>query len=124
MAKTLELDIAGSPSGYRPAGKEQLEEALKRAGRAARLLGDEDFRAWRKDCLDGAARHTDQLVNRNLSEAEANKKRGMIIAIGKLFAELEIQAAGLEETRQRLEEHDRESIPVDHRRWWEELRGF
>ena len=120
MARPIVVDLQDRQlSGPPSVSPDVLREALKRAQRAVRLLQSEDFLSWRRDVAVGVERNIDQLVERTYDVAEANKKRGMIVGLKRLFSELDFQAAGLEEASRRLEEHEREREPVDRRSWWE-----
>ena len=111
--RELQQEIAG-PS------EEDVRGVYQRCQRAVRLLQSEDFVEWRKAVETGIERQIQYLVKRTESEAEANRRRGTIIAVEKLFAELEAQASGLEDASKRLEDYERARTedPVDQP-WWQ-----
>ena len=109
------FDAAMGPS------EADVRESYVRAMRAVRLLANEDFVAWRQVIEGDKAKLVRALIERTESEQDTARKRGMIVAIEKLFAGLEIQAGNLEEASRRLEEYDRAKSEPVHQ-WWS-LRG-
>jgi hypothetical protein len=67
------------------------EDVLKtyvKCQRAQRLLQNEDFIAWKKDVEAGKER----MIRKLISQGEGgDRKRGMIVAIEKLYSEKEIR---------------------------------
>ena len=119
MNKANLLDL-GEPlefGGFGPS-KDEVQASFLRCQRAVRLVQDPDFVAWRKDVEVGKERIIRQLIGRTLSEAEANKKRGIILGVERLFAELDIQATCLEEASRKLEEYERTRTEPVAPKWW------
>jgi hypothetical protein len=95
--------------------EDDVRKTYLKCQRAVRLLQNPDFKSWRKDVEDGKERQIRKLI----SQGEGgDRKRGMIVAIEKLYSELEILASQIEELGQRLQTYEqRKSDPVDQRSW-------
>ena len=95
--------------------EDQVRETLHRCQRAARLLQSKDFITWRADIEKGKERQIRRLI---ANSDTGDRARGMIIAVEKLYSELEIQASQIEEMARRLETYEqRNNQPVDRRSW-------
>ena len=93
---------------------EDISKSYRKCQRAARLLANADFLSWWADVEEGKKRQIRHLI----SNGEAgDKKRGIILAIERLYSELLTQADSLEEVGRRLEEHEQRKQPVDRNPW-------
>ncbi len=106
------LDLTKPPG----ISEEDVRKTYLKAQRAVRLLQNEDFLAWKKDVEVGKAK----LIRKLISQGEGgDRKRGMIVAVEKLYSELEILASQLSELAGKLETYEqRKSDPVDRRSWF------
>ena len=95
--------------------EEQVRETLHKCQRAARLLQNKDFITWRADVERGKERQVRRLI---ANSDVGDRARGMILAVEKLYSELETQASQIEEMARRLETYEQRNIqPVDRRNW-------
>ena len=95
--------------------EDQVRETLHKCQRAARLLQNKDFITWRADIEIGIQRQIERLIG---NSDGADRKRGIIQGVRKLYSELEIQASQIEEMTRRLETYEqRNTQPVDRRSW-------
>ncbi len=95
--------------------EEDIRKTYLKCQRAVRLLQNPDFKSWREDVELGK----DRQIRKLISQSEGgDRKRGMIVAIEKLYSELETLASELEGLGQRLKTYEqRKSEPVDQRSW-------
>jgi hypothetical protein len=95
--------------------EEQVRNTYLKAVRAARLLQNPDFQAWRKDVEAGKERQIRKLIG---SGEGGDRKRGMIVAVEKLYSELEILAGEVDQLGSKLESYERiRTQPADQRSW-------
>lgn len=95
--------------------EEGVRESYAKCQRALRLLQSKDFIQWRSDVEKGKERHIRRLIGKTESEG-ADRLRGIITAIEKLYSELETQASQIEQLAARLETYEQRK-PVDQRNW-------
>jgi hypothetical protein len=95
--------------------EDDVRKSYLKCQRAVRLLQNPDFISWKADVEAGKERQIRKLIG---GGEGGDKKRGMIVAIEKLYSELEIQASQLEALGEKLKAYEsRKSEPVDRRSW-------
>lgn len=93
--------------------RERLEEALRNATRARRLLENADMQWWLKRFRGAAEKGRTKLVYREMEPSLFNLQRGIIQCVEKAIKELEGMAANVEAIQLQLEgQYDRGKEPV------------